>query len=164
MTRPSVLERLQQVQPRAELWWDSSPLVYDRWRRRMIAKAPDPGEMDAWLDRLFNPDSPPQTNLFRGVTTNPPLTLQRHQGNPGTWTAWIDDRIRAALEADAEMVYWDTYKEIAKRGADAFRPQFEASGRTHGFVSGPDRSRARHDAEGMVAQGIELHALRPRTS
>jgi len=161
MTRPSVLERLQQVQPRAELWWDSSPLVYDRWRRRMIAKAPDPGEMDAWLDRLFNPDSPPQTNLFRGVTTNPRLTLGAIKEDPATWTAWIDDRIRAAPEADAETVYWDTYKEIARRGSALFLPQFEASGRTHGFVSAQADPRRRHDAEGMVAQGIELHALSP---
>lgn len=161
MIRPSVLERLQQVQPRAELWWDSSPLVYDRWRRRMIAKAADPGEMEAWLDRLFHPGAPPAANLFRGVTTNPRLTFSAIKEDPGYWTAWIDDRIRSAPEADAESVYWDTYKEVARRGAALFMPQFAASGRTHGFVSAQADPRRRHDVEGMVAQGVELHALSP---
>jgi len=159
MIRPSVLERLQQVQPKAELWWDSSPLVYDRWRESTIAKALDPAEMEAWLDRLCSPRNPPQANLFRGVTTNPRLTFTAIKEDPGYWSDWIDDRIRSSAGADAESVFWDTYKEVARRGAALYLPQFEASGRIHGFVSAQADPRLRHDIAGMVAQGVELHAL-----
>ena len=92
MVRPSVLEKLQAVQPLAELWWDSSPLVYDNWRRRMIAKAADPAEMTVWLDRLFCDANPPGKNIFRGVTTNPRLTLNAIRDNPAYWSGWIDER------------------------------------------------------------------------
>jgi len=161
MVRPSVLEKLQAVQPLAELWWDSSPLVYDAWRRRMIAKADDPREMTVWLDRLFCDANPPEQNLFRGVTTNPRLTLNAIKDNPAYWSGWIDDVIRADRRADAEAIFWKTYKEIARRGAGAFLPQFEASRRKYGFFSAQADPRARHDADRMTAQGIELHGLSP---
>jgi len=161
MNRPSVLEKLQAVQPLAELWWDSSPLVYDNWRRRMIAKAADPDEMAAWLDRLFCASNPPEKNLFRGVTTNPRLTFNAIKDNPATWSAWIDDTLRANRSADAEAIFWETYKEIARRGAEIFMPQFEAGRRKYGFLSAQADPRSRHDADQMTRQGIELHGLSP---
>jgi transaldolase len=161
MVRPSVLEKLQKVQPLAELWWDSSPLVYDSWRRRMISKAADPGEMTAWLDRLFRESGRPEENLFRGVTTNPRLAFNAIRDSPARWSGWIDACIRAHRGADAEFIFWETYKEIARRGAKAFLPQFEASRRKYGFFSAQADPRFRHDADKMVAQGIELHGLSP---
>jgi transaldolase len=161
MTRPSVLERLQQVQPNAELWWDSSPLVYDRWRAGMINRSANRDEMTAWLDRLFSAANPPEANLFRGVTTNPSLTFNAVKDDFEHWSAWIDERIRSGPSDGLEAVYWDTYKEVARRGAEIYRPQFEASGRIHGFVSAQADPRLRHNAEAMVAQGMELHALAP---
>jgi len=161
MVRPSVLERLQEVQPLAELWWDSSPLVYDNWRRRMIAKAADAGEMAAWLDRFFHESRRPEENLIRGVTTNPRLAFNAVKDSPADWTGWIDDRIRTYRGADAEFIFWETYKEIARRGAKVFLPQFEASRRKYGFVSAQADPRLRRNADQMVAQGVELHGLSP---
>ncbi|MGE5255524.1 MAG: transaldolase family protein [Hyphomicrobiales bacterium] len=161
MVRPSVLERLQEVQPLAELWWDSSPLVYDSWRRRMIAKAADAAEMSAWLDRLFHESRRPEDNLFRGVTTNPRLAFNAIKDRPEYWTGWIDDCIRENRGADAEFIAWEAYKEIARRGAAVFLPQFEASRRKYGFFSAQADPRLRHDADRMVTQGLELHGLSP---
>lgn len=161
MASKSAVERLWEVQPQAEIWWDSSPVVFDNWRKKMIEQASDKAAMTAWIDRMFHPDNKPEENLFRGVTTNPPLSYNAIKDNPGYWSEWIDTRIQKDRCTDVEVVFWDTYKEIVKRGADAFRPMFDASGRKFGYISGQTDPRVRQDVDRMVAQGVELHAIAP---
>jgi transaldolase len=49
MASKSVVEKLWEVNPEAEIWWDSSPLIYDNWRTKMLGEASDKKEMLAWL-------------------------------------------------------------------------------------------------------------------
>ena len=161
MASKSAVERLWEVQPEAEIWWDSSPLVFDNWRQKMIEQAADKPVMTAWIDRMFHPNNKPEDNLFRGVTTNPPLSYNAIKDNPGYWADWIDTQIKKDRCTDVEVVFWETYKEIVKRGAEAYRPMFEASGAKFGFISGQTDPRVRHDVDRMVAQGVELHAIAP---
>ena len=60
MPMKSVLEKLWEVEPRAELWWDSSPLLYAAWKKQLLTKAPPEShaEWDAQLTRLFNEADP----------------------------------------------------------------------------------------------------------
>ena len=161
MASKSVVEQLWEVNPEAEIWWDSSPLIYDNWRTKMLEEASDKEEMLSWLDRLYNKDNKPEENIFRGVTTNPPLSFNAIKDNPDYWSKWVDDLIERDRCTDAEVVFWDTYKEIVKRGAEEYMPTFEASHYKHGFISGQVDPRIRHDVDRMVAQGVELHALSP---
>jgi len=161
MTRKSVLEKLLNVQPLAEIWWDSSPLVFAGWRRRMLEKADDKALMADWIDRLYCEAGRPEDNLFRGVTTNPRLSFNAIKENPDFWNEWIDRGIEAGCCMDVEVVFWETYKEIVKRGALAYLPIFEASGYRFGYISGQTDPRIPHDADRMVAQGEELHSLSP---
>ncbi len=161
MASKSVVEKLWEVNPEAEIWWDSSPLIYDNWRTKMLGEASDKKEMLAWLDRLYNKDNKPEDNIFRGVTTNPPLSYKAIKDNPDYWSKWVDDLIEKDRCTDSEVVFWDTYKEIVKRGAEAYMPIFEASNYKYGFISGQVDPRIRHDVDRMVAQGVELHALSP---
>ena len=161
MTEKSVIERLWGVNPEAEIWWDSSPIIYDSWRNKMIEQAPDKDEMKEWLDRLYHKDNKPDENIFRGVTTNPPLSHKAINDNPDYWAGWIREQSKKESGKSAEAVFWDTYKEIVKRGADVYLPIFEASGYKCGFISGQVDPRVRHDVGKMVAQGVELHSLSP---
>jgi transaldolase len=161
MASKSVVEKLWEVNPEAEIWWDSSPLIYDNWRTKMLGEASDKKEMLAWLDRLYNNDNKPEDNIFRGVTTNPPLSYKAIKDNPDYWSEWVDDRIEKDRCMDSEVVFWDTYKEIVMRGAEAYMPTFEASNYKYGFISGQVDPRIRHDVDRMVAQGVELHSLSP---
>jgi transaldolase len=161
MVRKSVLEKLLDVQPRAEIWWDSSPLVFPAWREKMIARAEAPVEIAAWLDRFYSGDNRPEENLVRGVTTNPSLSFNVIKDDPDYWNAWIDGRIQQGCCMDVEVVFWETYKEIVRRGARACLPMFEASAYRYGFLSAQTDPRVRHDVERMVAQSEELHALSP---
>jgi transaldolase len=117
--------------------------------------------MGCWLDRLYSPGNAPAGNLFRGVTTNPPLSLAAMQGDPAYWAAWIQKRVAETGNRDVEQVFWATYKEIVRRGAALYQPLFEASRFRYGFISGQVDPRDRHDAEKMFAQGLELRALAP---
>jgi transaldolase len=161
MGSKSVVERLWEVNPEAEIWWDSSPLIYENWRAKMIQESADKNEMAAWVDRLYHKDNDPQQNIFRGVTTNPPLSFNAIKDDPKYWSKWVDDLIKRDRCTDSEVVFWETYKEIVKRGAETYLPIFEASGYRYGFISGQVDPRIRHDIDKMVAQGEELHSLAP---
>jgi transaldolase len=157
----SVVERLWEVNPEAEIWWDSSPIIYENWRNKMLQKAVNKEEMKVWLDRLYSKDNPPEKNIFRGVTTNPPLSYNAIKDDPEYWTKWVDNLISKERCTDAERVFWQTYREIVKRGAELYLPIFKASRFKHGYISGQVDPRFRQDVEKMVAQGVELHSLSP---
>ena len=157
----SVVERLWEVNPEAEIWWDSSPIIYENWRNKMMQKAANKEEMKIWLDRLYSKDNPPDKNIFRGVTTNPPLSYNAIKDDPDYWTKWVDSLISKERCTDAERVFWQTYREIVKRGAELYLPIFKASRFKHGYISGQVDPRFRQDVEKMVAQGVELHSLSP---
>jgi hypothetical protein len=81
ITKKSVIERLWEVNREAEIWWDSSPIIYDNWRNKMIEQAPDKDEMKEWLGRLYSKDNKPEENIFRGVTAR----LAVEEGSPFGW-------------------------------------------------------------------------------
>jgi len=157
----SAVEKLWEVNPEAEIWWDSSPIIYENWRQKMIQRAANKEEMVVWLDRMYNTKNRPLDNLFRGVTTNPPLSYNAIKDDPTYWEQWVDALITKDRCEDSEVVFWQTYKEIVKRGAEIYRPIFEASHYKHGYISGQVDPRVRHDVEKMVAQGVELHSISP---
>ena len=101
----SIIEKLWEVEPEAEIWWDSSPLVFANWRAKMMDKASDKDEMASWLDRMFSESNAPTENLFRGVTTNPPLSYNAIKDNPEYWAGWIADYAKKENCTDVETVF-----------------------------------------------------------
>lgn len=160
-----ILEKLAATNPDCEIWWDSSPLIYVAWAESIIAEAPA-DRRAAWsrqLRRLFDNDVVAAEGCmgFRGVTTNPPLSLQALQAEPDFWRA----RIRAIEKHDPrvpdEALYWRTYLDIVRHGAECVLPVFQASGGRYGFLSGQVDPRFVLNAKSMLAQGLELAALAP---
>jgi transaldolase len=160
--RESVVERLAKTAPGLEIWWDSSPLVYKSWTGRMLANAAPEKKpvLTEQLRRLYDLENPTAT-LFRGVTTNPPLSLAVINDNPDYWGAWIDEYNAAHPAESVEQVFWSLYKEIVRHGAEAFRPVFESSGYRYGHISGQVDPRFAFDADTMLPQALELSALAP---
>lgn len=161
MTRNPV-EQLADTNPESEIWWDSSPLVYPSWRDETLAKAPAAKRAD-WteqLARLYDADTIARegTMGFRGVTTNPPLSLQAMNVDPQGWSSLIRQLAAADPLAGVEDVYWAMYLELVKRGADAIRPVFDASGGRFGFLSGQVDPRFVTDAGKMLAMGLTIAA------
>ncbi|MGZ3265154.1 MAG: hypothetical protein ACXWI4_05500, partial [Croceibacterium sp.] len=122
----NILERLAATNPDAEIWWDSSPLIYPSWKAETLAKAPE-GERAEWeeqLTRLYDDATIKSqgTMGFRGVTTNPPLSLQAIKLAPELWAAEIKSIAQQNPGLDYEGVYWTMYLDLVKKGAAAIRP------------------------------------------
>lgn len=158
--RPSPVERIQATNEFAEIWWDSSPLVFDAWRAEMLAATPEPSRADLaeQLNRLMDHRS---AGGFRGCTTNPPLSLKAVKTDPDFWNLRIGELAAEHSDLDAKGMAWVVYKDVISKGAAAFRGLWEASGGRYGYVSGQLDPRLFTETDTMVAQAREISALAP---
>jgi transaldolase len=158
----SPVERLMKVHPDLEVWWDSSPLVYDKWAQKMLDSA-EPNRravLEEQLQRLYNTQDPAKS-LVRGCTTNPPLSLTAIKSDPKFWNEWIDDLTRSNPDLDSRELSWLTYKEVVKRGAEMMMPIWQASKGRFGWISGQLDPRLFIETDIMIAQAEELSELQP---
>ena len=162
MKDPNLFEDLVAVSPGMEIWWDSSPCILDNWYAKMLAKADDADKpvLQAQFDRMYN-TAAPMGQLFRGVTTNPPLSLAAFKDDPPRWEKVAAKVVADNPGLDTEALFWVLYKEVVKQGSDMFLPLFEASGYKEGFLSGQVDPRSAFDGEAMMAQALEIHAVNP---
>ena len=158
----SALERLIETNPNMEIWWDSSPLVFEPWVQKMVgAAAPaQKAVLKEQLSRLYNTEEPAKS-IFRGCTTNPPLSWTACQSDPKYWSEWIRQESARQPNLDNKQMAWTLYKEIVRRGAEMFLPIFEASGGRFGWISGQLDPRLFTETEQMVHDAEILHALSP---
>ncbi len=156
------VESLSQTHPHLEVWWDSSPLIFEQWVQEMLAAArPDRRPvLEAQLRRLYVAEDPAKS-IFRGCTTNPPFSLKAVKSNPEFWDRWVDDLIRSRPDLGQKELSWLTYKEVVRRGAEMFLPMFEATNYRHGWLSGQLDPRLATEKETMIQQAEELHAIHP---
>jgi transaldolase len=162
MQERNLLEELVAISPGMEIWWDSSPVIFGNWCKKMLAKA-EPGDQDnlkRQFARMYNVDDP-MSQLFRGVTTNPPLSLAAIKDDPPYWQKVADGILKENAGLDTESLFWLLYKEVVRRGSDMFLPLFEASGHKEGFLSGQCDPRSAFDGEAMLKQAAEIHAVNP---
>src|ERR1035441_5702976 len=131
----SVLERLTAVHPDMEIWWDSSPLVFEPWVKKMVDAAPssDKARLEDELNRIYCIDNPAKS-LIRGCTTNPPLSLTAVESNPKFWNKWIEDLATSRPGLSQYEYYWLTYKEVVRRGAEMMLPIWEATNGRYGYI------------------------------
>ena len=162
MKDPNLFEDLVAVSPGMEIWWDSSPVIFGNWCEKMLAKADDADKpvLKAQFARMYD-TADPMSQLFRGVTTNPPLSLAAFKDDPPRWEKVAQKVLADNQGLDTEGLFWVLYKEVVKQGSDMFLPLFEASGYKEGFLSGQVDPRSAFDGEAMLAQALEIHAVNP---
>lgn len=161
MKEKHILERLVDVSPGMEIWWDSSPLIFPGWCEQVVGRAQGDSEtLKRQLSRMYRKEEP-EKSLFRGVTTNPRLSLQAIEADKDTWAGIVEELIEKNPNADKESLFWLMYKEVVKRGSDMFLPLFEKSGFKEGFLSGQLDPRDAFNPEAMMRQAGDLAALNP---
>ena len=162
MKEENLLEELVKVSPGMEIWWDSSPVIFASWCRKLLAKAQDGDKetLKRQFRRMYN-DKDIKSSLFRGVTTNPSLSLQAIKDDEPYWKGVTQGIIRANKGIDKESLFWLLYKEIVKRGSDMFLPLFEATKGREGFLSGQVDPRKAFDKETMLKQALDLATINP---
>jgi transaldolase len=129
----------------------------------MLAKAKSDQDrqlLQKQFDRMYAPASPLK-QLFRGVTTNPPLSLQAIQEDVPYWGKVARELIDQNPGIDPEGLFWKLYKRVVKRGSDMYLPLFNASGFKEGFLSGQVDPRKAFDKQTMIQQAEEIASLNP---
>ena len=107
MKERNLLEDLVAVSPGMEIWWDSSPVIFGNWCKKMLVKAA-PGDQDnlkAQFKRMYDTDAP-MGQLFRGVTTNPPLSLAAFKDDPARWEKVAQGVLKDNPGLDTESLFW----------------------------------------------------------
>jgi transaldolase len=158
----SPVERLMSTHPDMEVWWDSSPLVYRQWSQKMLSSCPHGHRqvLEEQLAHLYNFENPAQS-VFRGCTTNPPLSWQAVQNDPEYWGGWINDLIEAEPGLGVHDLVWALYKEVVRRGAEMYLPIFQASKGRFGWISGQLDPRLFTETGQMIHDAEELSSLSP---
>jgi len=103
----------------------------------------------------------PEKQLFRGVTTNPPLSLQAIQDDPPYWQGVARKIIAEHPDIDTETLFWTLYKQVVKRGSDMYLPLFEKTGYREGFLSGQVDPRSVFDKDAMLKQALDITEINP---
>ena len=162
MREHNLLEDLVRVSPGMEIWWDSSPVIFANWCRKMLAKAQegDRETLKRQFDRMYN-GKDDKTSLFRGVTTNPSLSLQAIKDDEPYWKEVTKGILKVNKGIDKESLFWLLYKEIVKRGSDMFLPLFEKTNYREGFLSGQVDPRSAFDKDAMLKQAMDLVTINP---
>lgn len=157
MQKANLLERLAAVSPGMEVWWDSTPLVFDSWRERMLEEADADSRpiLQQHLARMFNAEDP-ESQLFRGVTTNPIYSVYAIEDDEDRWRTFASKTISESPGIDADQLSWVIYKEIVKLGSEQLFPLFEATDFREGYLSAQIDARDSFDKKAMIDQAIEL--------
>ncbi len=162
MEEKNLIEKLVELSPGMEIWWDSSPVIFNNWCRKILGKAAPKNReiVQRQFARMFN-ESDPKNQLFRGVTTNPPLSLQAIQDDPPYWEKVAREIIEENPGIDTETLFWNLYKKVVKRGSDIYLPLFEKTGYKEGYLSGQVDPRSVFDKDAMLKQALELATINP---
>jgi len=158
----NILERMVEISPGMEIWWDSSPLVYPTWKQKLADDA-SPREEDflkKYFEHFFNPTNP-ESQVFRGVTTNPILSLEAMNSNKEYWREVVRGIVKREPQLDDDSLFWLTYKEVIKRGSDIYISLFEKSNYTQGFLSAQLDIRDIDNVDHMMAKALELTSINP---
>lgn len=144
----------------SEIWFDASPLVYEKWKTSCIKEAPAESkeEIAEWMERYYNSNSP-LDQLIRGVTTNPPLSWAAVQSDSSFWKEWVLEQKRLDPRLDSHTIWWRLYKETIRRGSERFLALFRKSGFKYGWLSGQVDPRTYNDEEAMISQAAEISSL-----
>jgi transaldolase len=162
MQERNLLEKLVEVSPGMEIWWDSSPVIFKNWCRKMLdkAEAKDRQTLQRQFDRMYDLSNP-QSQLFRGVTTNPPLSLQAIEDDPAYWEKVTKEIIAENPGIDKEALFWKLYLKVVKKGSDMYLPLFEKTGYREGYLSGQVDPRSVFDKDAMIEQALEIASMNP---
>lgn len=158
--KASAIDRLSDTSEGMEIWWDSSPLIYKSWAKKILDKT-DPAyksTMQEQLDRLFN-TMKQEDIVFDGVTTNPRLTSRVLELIPEEVNPIVDKMIKDNPARTDYEIAWEVYKAITKEGTRLYMPLFEKSGYKKGYVSAQVDPNQITNIREMLLQALELKKL-----
>lgn len=163
MNDASVLEKLQQANVQAEIWWDSSPASFPAWREAQLRKARDAQVRRRWSAQLerFMVLEDPARSLVRGITTNPSLIAKSILEAPDLWARRVRDLTQLDSDPKVEGICWLIYREAVCQAAQMMLPMWHQTDGRYGWVSGQVDPRDMFDADRMMQQAVQIAGLLP---
>lgn len=160
MVATNPVKKLMDTSQDLEVWWDSSPLIYQDWVGGLKEATQSCGlfqvQNTASGSVQFGSES-----LLCGSTTNQPLTWHVIEKDPDCWGSWLEAQDVTARALDVNDAMWQLFIEVAARGADMLLPIFQASGYRQGQICCQVDPRDLTDLEAMLTQARRIHATRP---
>jgi transaldolase len=158
----SAIQRLSETSEDMEIWWDSSPLIFNDWAKKLLLKTSEDerANLEKQLNILFDQKNPGET-LFDGITTNPSLTRKVIDLLPEEVNPIIDKIIKNNPTKTNYELAWEVYCAITKKGAELYMPLFEKSGHRKGYVSAQVDPRLVTNVREMLKEALILKNLSP---
>lgn len=154
--------RFKALNPDTEIWWDSSPLIWQNFRD-VFAKSVSDGDgkwFTAETESMFF-DAPADNWLYAGCTTNPPLSWNVLKTHTEEWNKIILEKKKSYRGRSKFGLFLLVYFEVVKRGAEKFLPLFEATDGRRGHISGQVEPGLIRNTAGMIEMAEELADLCP---
>ncbi len=130
-----ILEMLDKSHQDAEIWWDSSPLIFKQWSKKILDNTPEERKISC-KERLaaFFDKNNPEKSLIKGVTTNPTLVYQLLTQQSDYWRAYIR-QLADYQHLKEDEIFYAVYKEVGRRSAEFMFEQWEKTNGKYGWVS-----------------------------
>lgn len=155
MDVPGFTRSLKQKNMDSEVWWDSSPTAFARFKSNMISKYP---QLFEFIEALL-PDNFAQSQVgISGATTNPRLVAQAVLESPHQWSDYLTSLPGRLTEAERARRLYD---QVIVEGARQLHPLWIASRRTLGWLSAQIEGGEDMDERALVARGLQLARLAP---
>ncbi|MFA5859184.1 MAG: transaldolase family protein [Elusimicrobiota bacterium] len=154
----SAVEKLANLNKEQEIWFDSSPLILDKWIDSVVEKAPEDKRetLRAQLGRFYV-KSKPEDSVLVGITTNPPLSLDVIKQLLPEWEKEAKEIAEKHRNLSDKELFWRLYQRIVLRGAKMFEPIFKHTHYKRGYLSGQVDPRILADTAEMLRQGISFN-------
>ena len=155
-------KEIEKLNPETEIWWDSSPLVWPNFKEDFLKQVPEADR--PWSGRKSRRmlcDAPAKDWIFKGCTTNPPLSWAVLKTRKEEWARIIREKRKAYKGRSKYGLFLEVYYEVVKRGAEKLLPLFEASGGKRGHISGQVDMQHMRNESAMKEMGEKLAASPP---
>ncbi|MGY2255113.1 transaldolase family protein [Pseudomonas reactans] len=146
------LERLERNDPSSQVWWDSSPAVYQPYKQHLLEKYP---AAVTYIEALM-PDDFSQPWGLCSVTTNPRLVAAVILDKREYWSS----RFNLASLSPGELRK-QLYNEVVIEGAATLKPRWVQSAQAEGWICAQVDPVDVRCSERMTIRGLELQRLAP---
>ena len=146
------LERLERNDPSSQVWWDSSPAVYQPYKQHLLEKYPAAA---TYIEALM-PDDFSQPWGLCSVTTNPRLVTAVILEKREYWSS----RFNLASLSPGELRK-QLYNEVIIEGAATLQPRWVQSAQAEGWICAQVDPVDVRCTERMTIRGLELQRLAP---
>ncbi|MGY2137937.1 transaldolase family protein [Pseudomonas reactans] len=146
------LERLERNDPSSQVWWDSSPAVYQPYKQHLLEKYP---AAVTYIEALMPNDFSQPWGLC-SVTTNPRLVTAVILEKREYWSS----RFNLASLSPGELRK-QLYNEVVIEGAATLKPRWVQSAQAEGWICAQVDPVDVRCTERMTIRGLELQRLAP---